>query len=340
MTARVVLCLLLAAFTPLFAISEALAAPEHDERSGLGFSAGSCPAYRLLRSDDEDTACWPHGLQLAALEAAPGGEASTDQPAPPAEAKEPRWILAGLVAFAEVAVTAGKATITFEHTSFNVKNEGYFGTNTEFGGADKASHFADYYVITKEFAFIFRQLGFSENASRWMAAGTGFAGGLVNEVADGFTKYGFSYGDLLMNSLGIATALVVTTAHVDDVVGFRTSHFGSYKHDVYSMDLNLAGLARRLKLNLGPLRFLYFSATYGVKGYPTDDIAERQRQIGLELGLNLEEILNTVGVRRDTWWGTSLHLVADNVRFPFTAGGFRYDLNHRKWHGPNTGNFP
>jgi len=123
-------------------------------------------------------------------------------------------------------------------------------------------------------------------------------------------------------------------------VGFRTSHFGSYKHDVYSMDLNLAGLARRLKLNIGPLRFLYFSATYGVKGYPTDDIAERQRQIGLELGLNLEEILNTFGVRRDTWWGTSLHLVADNVRFPFTAGGFRYDLNHRKWHGPNTGNFP
>jgi Predicted periplasmic lipoprotein (DUF2279) len=340
MTARVVLCLL-AAFTSLFASSGALAAPEHDAQGpGLGSSAGSCPAYRLLRSDDEGTVCWSHGLQLAALEAAPGGEASTDQSVPPAEAREPRWILAGLVAFAEVAVTAGKATITFEHTSFNVKNEGWFGTNTEFGGADKASHFVDYYVITKEFAFIFRQLGFSENAARWMAAGTAFAGGLTNEVADGFTKYGFSYGDLVMNSLGIATALVVTGAHVDDVVGFRTSHFGSYKHDVYSMDLNLAGLARRLKVDIGPLRFLYFSATYGVKGYPTDNIAERQRQIGLELGLNLEEILNTFGVRRDTWWGTGLHLVADNIRFPFTAGGFRYDLNHRKWHGPNTGNFP
>jgi hypothetical protein len=323
----------------LFAISGVLAALEHDERSGLAFSAGSCPAYRLLHSDDEGAACWPPGLQLAALEAAPGGEASTDQPAP-AEAREPRWILAGLAAFAEVAVTAGKATITFEHTSFNVKNEGWFGTDTEFGGADKASHFVDYYVITKEFAFIFRQLGFSENASRWMAAGTAFAGGLTNEVADGFTKYGFSYGDLVMNSLGIATALVVTGAHVDDVVGFRTSHFGSYKHDVYSMDLNLAGLARRLKLNIGPLRFLYFSATYGVKGYPTDDVEERQRQIGLEIGLNLEEILNTFGVRRDTWWGTSLHLVADNIRFPFTAVGFRYDLNHHKWRGPNTGNFP
>lgn len=342
MTARVVLFLCLTAFPLLFAIPRALAAETDDRSLGTtwrAFSVGSCPAYRLLRSDDAGPQCRPRGLQAAALDETTGDEASTNRPAPPAEATEPRWLLAGAVAFAEVGVTAGKAIITEDRTSFNVVDEGWFGPNTKFGGADKASHFADYYVITKEFTFIFGRLGFSDNAARVMAAGTAFTGGLVNEVADGFTKYGFSYQDLVMNSLGIGTSLLVMTTHVDDVVGFRTSHFGSFKHDVYSMDLKLAGLARRLKLNIGPLRFLYFSATYGIKGYPSDE-AEQQRQIGLELGLNLEEILNTFGVQRDTWWGTTLHLAADNIRFPFTAVGFRYDLNHHKWHGPNTGNFP
>ena len=45
-------------------------------------------------------------------------------------------------------------------------------------------------------------------------------------------------------------------------------------------------------------------------------------------------------MKRDTWWGYALHVVRDNVRFPYTAFGMRVDLNHGKWHGPNNGNFP
>ena len=305
----------------------------------------ACPRYRLMADDGKDSECRLAGLRLAAADERPAGDApradavTAEQPAAPTE-KKPRWLLAGLVAFGEIAVTAAKATITFDHTSFNVKDEGLFGTNTEFGGADKASHFADYYVITKEFSFIYGKLGLSDTAARFLAAGTAFTGGLVNEIADGFTKYGFSWGDLLMDGLGTSAALLVMTARIEDLVGVRTSHFGAYKHDVYSMDLKLAGLARRLNINIGPLRYLYLSGTYGVKGYPTDDVDKRQRQIGIEIGLSLEEIMNSLSVRRDTWWGATLHILGDNVRFPFTAVGFRYDLNHGKWHGPNSGNWP
>jgi len=307
--------------------------------------AAACPRYRLMVDDGELTDCWLPGLTLAAADerpaggVPPAGAVPAEPAASPAE-KKPRWLLAGLVAFGEVAVTAAKATITFDHTSFNVKDEGLFGTNTEFGGADKAAHFADYYVITKEFSFIYGKLGFSDTAARLMAAGTAFTGGLVNEIADGFTKYGFSWGDLLMDGLGTGTALLILTARLDDLIGFRTSHFGGYKHDVFSMDLKLAGLARRLNINIGPLRYLYLSGTYGVKGYPTNVVEDRQRQIGIEIGLSLEELLNSLGARRDTWWGATLHILGDNIRFPFTAVGFRYDLNHGKWHGPNSGNWP
>ena len=307
--------------------------------------ANACPRYRLKADDGEGTNCRLPGLSLAAADERRAGDAPradtviAGQPAAPEE-KKPRWLLAGLIAFTEIAVTGAKATIGFEHTSFNVKDEGFFGANTEFGGADKASHFADYYVLTKEFSFIYGKLGFSETAARLMGAGTVFTGGLVNEIADGFTKYGFSWGDLLMDGLGTGAALLAMTARIDDLVGVRTSHFGSYKHDVFSMDLKLAGLARRLNINIGPLRWLYLSGTYGVKGYPTDNVDKRERQIGIEIGLSLEEIMNSLSVRRDTWWGATLHILGDNIRFPFTAVGFRYDLNHGKWHGPNSGNWP
>ncbi len=266
-------------------------------------AADACPRYRLLPDDDERTGCRLRDFALAAADAPSRGDVPAEPAAPPAEQK-PRWVLAGLLAFGEVAVTAAKATITFDHTSFNVKDEGLFGASTEFGGADKASHFADYYVITKEFTFLFGKLGFSESTARLMAAGTAITGGLVNEIADGFTKYGFSWGDLLMDTLGAGTAVLVNAAHVEDLVGFRTSHFGAYQHDVYSMDLKLAGLARRLNVNIRPLRYLYLSATYGVKGYPPNVVEDRQRQIGIEIGLSLEEILNSVGAWRDTWWGS------------------------------------
>jgi hypothetical protein len=300
------------------------------------------PEYRLLPRDDERTDC-PRGLQLAAAGGdTPCNDASTNYPRPPEQKRQPRRLLAALAISAELAVSIAKATVPFEHVDFNIKNEGFFGPNTAHGGADKAAHFVDYVIISKEFAYIFEKLGYSENASRWLGVGTAITGGLLNEVGDGLTTNGFSAEDLLMDALGAGTAALLAATRVDDLVGFRSSIMGDhYGHDVYSMDLKLAGLARRLHLNVGPLRYLLFSVTYGVKDYvPGGSAAERQRQIGLEIGLNAEEILIAVGARRDTWWGWALHVVGDNIRFPFTAVGFRYDLNHQKWHGPNSGNFP
>jgi hypothetical protein len=111
-----------------------------------------------------------------------------------------------------------------------------------------------------------------------------------------------------------------------------------YSNEIYTADLKIAGLARRLRSNLGPARYLLASLTYGTKGYPSGLPELRERQIGLEIGLNLGEALNALGVGRDTWWGYGLHVVFDNIRFPYTAVGFRYDLNHHQWHGPDSGN--
>jgi Predicted periplasmic lipoprotein (DUF2279) len=295
------------------------------------------PRYRLL--DPADDGYW--GALSFGLGDGPYAPIADVSPyLPSRDEKQPRKLLGALVIGLELGVTAGKGLIGHQAKPFHVTREGFFGPNTLDGGADKAAHFSDYFVISKEFAYIFGKLGFSESSALLLGLGTAMVGGALNEVGDGFSQPGFSYEDIVMDWLGAGTATLLLATRMDDLLGVRTSHLDGYPHDVFSADLKLSGLARRFNLNIGPFRYLLLSVTYGTKGYPDGPLAERQRQVGVEIGLNLEQILTDLGVTRDTWWGYVLHFAGDNARWPFTAVGFRFDLNHSKWHGPNGGNFP
>jgi len=305
------------------------------------FSERSCSEYRLLPGKSRE--CEPQVASAALTTDVRLQIAQADAAVPPMkEAQEPNLVLGGLILGGSVGLVAANSLVGYHDQSFHVANEGWFGPNTRDGGADKASHFADYYIVSKEMAFLYEKLGYSENAARWLGFGVAVTTGLANEISDGFTKYGFSWEDLAMDTFGAGTAALLSATRSEDLFGIRTSHVPSdtYTHDVYSADLKFSGLARRLGVNLGPLRWLVFSVTYGTKGYRVNPPIDHQRQVGFEIGLNLQQILNDVGVKRDTWWGYALHVVADNVRFPYTAFGMRVDLNSGKWHGPNNGNFP
>jgi Predicted periplasmic lipoprotein (DUF2279) len=237
---------------------------------------------------------------------------------------------------------------------FHVTNEGWFGRNTYAGGADKAAHFVDYTIISKEAANLYEVMGFSRNTSIALGFGTGFVSGLMNEIGDGTNPYGFSFQDLTMDTLGAGAAALVKLTRTEDLIGFRRGLLlplaGSktccqdpglgrdYSNEIFTADLHLAGVFDRLNLKVGPLRYLLFSVTYGVKGYPSGTPSLRERQVGFEIGLDFEVILNDLGVKRNTWWGYGLHIVFDNFRVPFTSVGFQYDMNHDKWIGPGNGN--
>ncbi len=250
-----------------------------------------------------------------------------------------------------VAGALANTLLETPHQSFHFGGERWFGENTYAGGADKAAHFVDYYIISKEMSFLYNTLGYSRTQSIGIGVGLALLAGVINESGDGINRYGFSYEDLVMDTAGALSAAVISALGANDLVGFRTGFLlppynvpsapgsvgGGYSSQIYTADLKLAGAARRLNLNVGPLRYLLFSVTYATKGYATGVSDLRERQVGFEIGLNLEEILNSVGVRRDTWWGYSLHFVLDNVRVPFTSVGFQYDLNAGKWYGPGNG---
>jgi hypothetical protein len=320
-----------------------LLAPEDDLSLSPAEGASAkrtCLEYRLLAGESRDCEPWVTSADFTAKTPLQIAQAD-DELSPVPEAQQPNWLLGTLIPVATVGLVAANSLLGYEGHSFHISNEGWFGANTKDGGADKASHFADYYIVAKEFAFLYEKLGYSENAARWWGFGVAVSTGLANEVADGFTRHGFSWEDLGMDTLGAGTAVLLSATRTEDLLGVRTSHVPdpTYTHDVYSADLKISGLERRLGVRLGPLRWLLLSVTYGSKGYRVDPPIELQRQLGLEIGLNLQQILIDVGVKRNTWWGYALHVVGDNIRFPYTAFGMRYDLNHGKWHGPNSGNF-
>lgn len=301
----------------------------------------TCPPHRLLSADGTDCE-----RRLAAADLATYFPPRFDQ----AETEVPRWaflerhqlLFSTLIPITAIgAVTANSLVAYDTNHPFRIHEEGWFGEKTVNGGADKASHMTDYYVIASLFEDAYKMIGYSENEAILWGTGLAIATGLANEVSDGFTRHGFSWEDLAMDSAGAVAASLVSVTHTRDLLGMRTSHLPSstYTHDVYSADFKFSGLSERLGVNLGPLRWLLFSVTYGAKGYRVNPPIEKQRQLGFEIGLNLQQILFDLKVSRGTWWGYALHVVGDNIRFPFTAVGMRVDLNRGKWHGPNNGNY-
>ena len=310
--------------------------------AGRVFSERSCSKYRLLPGKSHDCEPWMASADLTTGPPLRMAQADAEKPLA-AEAPEPNRLLGTLIPLATWGFKLADSLVGYEKVSWHVNYEQWFGSDTRDGGADKASHFADFYIVAKEMEFIYRKLGYSENAARWWGLGIAVSTGVVNEVADGFTHHGFSWEDLAMDTLGAGTAVLLSVTRTEDLFGIRTSHVVSastYTHDVYAADLKLSGVGRRLGVNLGPLRWLLLSVTYGSKGYRVSPAIELQRQLGFEIGLNFQQILNDLKVTDDTWWGHLLHLVGDNVRFPYTAFGMRVDLNRGKWHGPNNGNYP
>jgi uncharacterized protein YfiM (DUF2279 family) len=322
--------------TPLTPAADALSV----QATELASWTQPCPTHRLLLPDPRECE-----RRMAFADSTGDARRQIEQ----AEAQLPRWgflerhrvLFSTLIPIASVGAVTANSLVGYDRHSFQIHEEGWFGRNTTNGGADKAAHLADYFVITNLFEDVYRMLGWSERAATLWSFSLAVATGLGNEVSDGFTGHGFSWEDLTMDVAGAATASLVSLTRTKDLIGIRTSHLPSdtFTHDVYSADLKLSGLARRLGVNIGPLRWLLFSVTYGTKGYRVQPPIERQRQVGFEIGLNFPQILNDLGVKRNTWWGYPLYVITESVRFPYTAIGMRLDLNSGNWHGPNSGNY-
>ena len=203
------LCLLL-----LLTDSGRLAAQDGE----IAWSTRSAPIYRLLPEESD-------AVTDRTTEVAP----RFDQ----VETEIPRWellerhrlLITTLVPIAGLVVVTANSLIGYDTDhGFRVDHEGWFGANTVNGGADKASHLTDYFVVASVFEDAYRILGHSEKTAILLGFGSALAAGLANEVSDGFTRHGFSSEDFAMDAVGATTASLRSATHTRDLLGMRTSH--------------------------------------------------------------------------------------------------------------------
>ncbi|MEP6994077.1 MAG: DUF2279 domain-containing protein [Acidobacteriota bacterium] len=255
-----------------------------------------------------------------------------------------------------VAITAWAAlgVQKDDYTPFKFTREKFFGKDTYSGGADKCSHFILSAFLTRELAWVYQEQGHSREQSLGLSLGVTVLSGVIQEIGDGFTPYGYAWEDIAADTMGSVTGAALSYYDLNDLVGLRFGFVSdgvapdpccqdslgeNYSQEIYSGDLKLAGLAKRMRFNPGPARFLLVSATYSTRAYGTEPKRpDRQRNVGIDVGLNMPEILSAVGVPETTWWGSILYKALNLFRIPFTSFGIRYDINHKKWHGPDTGN--
>jgi hypothetical protein len=281
-----------------------------------------------------------------------------------AETKSPKngWITA--VSVATVLGSAANSFTDGPSQKFHFLNEAFFSENTYAGGADKASHFSSYYIVSQLLGNVYQSLGMTKDNAELLSAGVSVFAGFVTELGDGRGHYGFSYEDFVFDVLSAATYLGIHHYGLDDLVGFSfglipappkppgcctTPDFGTgvpryydfgqdYSTSISSGNFKVAGLYAHTGFDPGLARFLLLSVTYTSKGYryePDKDLTARE--VGFFVGVNFVEILKTLRVPKEKLWQRALYFFFDVIRIPYTQIGYVYDLNHKRWYGPTIG---
>ncbi len=272
-------------------------------------------------------------------------------PAPKLFTSSTTWLTAGVL----VAMSAWAAlgVQKDEFTPWMVTHEKFFGEDTYAGGADKCSHFILSAFMARELGWAYEKQGHPKKQSLALSLGVTVVAGFIQEIGDAFTPYGYAWEDIVADTLGGVTGAALSYYDLNDLIGLRFGFIPNevpanpccveslgenYSNEIYSGDLKIAGLAKRMRFNPGPARFLLLSATYCTKAYGFAPARpDRQRNVGLDIGLNLPEILTALRFRRPPGGERSSTRPSIVFRIPFTSFGIRYDMNHKKWHGPDTG---
>lgn len=268
-----------------------------------------------------------------------------DSPARPVEAA--RADAPGL-AWRNGAVIATEATLIgaygmrkwwhSDFGGFDTTNEGWFGANTQFGGADKLGHMYINYANMRLLTPLFESLGNEREKSISLATWTTLGIFTGVEIGDGFSRqWQFSPQDLLANVAGVALGVLCEThpdldRALDFRVDYRRSPFSSH-FDPFSDYSRLKFLFvvkadgfESLRENRA-LRYLELAVGYGTQGYDSGGLRSRTVYVGLSL--NLARLLADSaydGEMHSTRFQRGTDRLFDLVQFPSVVYG-RRDLH-------------
>jgi hypothetical protein len=208
-------------------------------------------------------------------------------------------------------------------------DEGWFGEDTKYGGADKLGHVYSTYVWSLGFASLYEYWGMSEDdsllygpLSAWIFQG-------MMEIGDSFSEsQGFSYEDLVMNTVGAAFYYVREKyPEVKRKVDLRLEYIPDFSADVdfftqynsmkYMMALKFSGFD---SMEDTPMKYFELQVGYYTRGYS-------EHVIYAGIGINSSEVMKAMG-----WGKTSKFL--NYYQLPYTYVPFGYDFDTEEYVAP------
>jgi uncharacterized protein YfiM (DUF2279 family) len=187
------------------------------------------------------------------------------------------------------------------------QDEGWLGSDTSEGGADKLGHMWSGYALSHLFAWQYDRWGFDNEASARLGALSSFGlMGLV-EVGDSLSdEYGFSVQDALFSTAGAALGYVLwrepaLSSKLDFRIEYDPFREGEHEADIFT-DYDRLRYLLALKgegfeaLSDSPARFLELHLGFYARNYDdynpsqgTPDLREQHVYVGI--GLNIAKLL-------------------------------------------------
>jgi hypothetical protein len=238
-------------------------------------------------------------------------------------------------------------------THFKAGSDGWFQRHNTHGGSDKTGHAWSFYMGSRLFTTYFDAVYPEDHRkAAFFGAGLSWFGSVAVEIGDGFASvYGFSYTDLIANTLGVALALAQELwPGVDDLFDFSVHVLYSpgfmspanpnkfdfatdYSGQLITLSLRLGGLGLERR---NPLRYLRLDLGYFTRCYEVNDGCSKEslstdayetRNLYVGVSFDLARMIHDHG-EASSWlqyFGTFSRYYNFNGFFPM---GLNVDLNH------------
>jgi len=180
---------------------------------------------------------------------------------------------------------------------FSFYSENWF--NGPHLGLDKLGHLFGSFVLFKITRNLMLWGGYERATALWWGAGLSFFNGLVVEIGDGFSPYGFDYQDLIFNTCGVAFGVLQTQVPFLNNFNFKFSYYSKagfkspnrFTEDYDAMtiwlSMNVHGLLPSSVRDYWP-EYINLAVGYGVD----DNQTRREFVIGLDLNLEAFKTTN------------------------------------------------
>jgi hypothetical protein len=218
-----------------------------------------------------------------------------------------------------------------------VGDEGWFGEDTKSGGADKLGHLYSTYLWSLGFSSLYEYWGMSEDDAILYGPLTSWVFQGMMEIGDSFSEsQGFSYEDMVMNTIGAAFYYVREKyPSVKSKLDLRLEYIPDFESDVdiftqynsmkYLMALKFSGFE---SMEDTPMKYFELQLGYYTRGYSEHDAyASKERVIYAGIGINSSEVLKAMG-----WEKTSK--ILNYYQLPYTYVPFGYDFDTQGYVAP------